>query len=99
MHRAVAYYNGPTGRAGLYEYCGLQINAIVNSITFAAVPNSAVQKGESFSAAVALSSAIAPAIGPARCRVTLSGGNNAAPAAFYTLGADNAFNLIIHTKK
>jgi hypothetical protein len=34
LHRAVAYYDSPNGRVGLYEYCTVQISALSNSISF-----------------------------------------------------------------
>jgi hypothetical protein len=98
LHRAVAYYDTPEGRAGLYEYCGVRINALANSVTFAAVPNGSVQKGETLTTAVRVSSSQFQRVGGAVCRVSMTVGGEVLPGS-YTVGQDNAFSLLIYTGK
>ena len=38
LHRVMAYYQTPAGRAGLYEYVRLQINELANSVSIEAIP-------------------------------------------------------------
>lgn len=34
LHRTIAWYDTAEGRVGLYEYCGLLINALAESVRF-----------------------------------------------------------------
>jgi hypothetical protein len=99
LHRAVAFYDSPGGSVGLYDYCTAQISAIANSVSFAPVLQSSVQKGESFNTTVRLASSLFKNLGAPRCRVTIAGNNNTAPSALYTVGQDSSFSLVIHTEK
>jgi hypothetical protein len=99
LHRIVSWYDSPGGRVGLYEYCGVQINALTNSVSFTPIPPSTVQKGEDLNTTVQLSSSLFQSIGSARCGVSIQGNNNPAPPAVYTVGRDNDFLLQIHTEK
>jgi hypothetical protein len=99
LHRAVAWYDAPEGRVGLYEYCGLLINALAESVRFEAPPAAAVQRGESFTGIIKLDSAVFKEIGSVFCRVGVAGRNNAAPDVFYPLEGNNAFTLPIHTAR
>ncbi|MDR0710676.1 MAG: hypothetical protein LBF77_11490 [Spirochaetaceae bacterium] len=87
LHRAAAYYDGPAGRTGLFDYCNLQINNLINSVSFAAIPSAPVEKGQLLTVMVGLSSAITPRLGNIPCKVSVLDGTGAAagiPAAFYT---------------
>jgi hypothetical protein len=99
LHRAVAYYpDGQAGgRAGLYEYCRLQIDNLAHSVSFAPLPSQTVEKGETLNTRVSVVSNIIPSIGNIPCRVMIAGRNNPAPTVFYTAGEDNSFVLPIHT--
>jgi hypothetical protein len=99
LHRTVAYYDSPGGRVGLFDYCGVQINAIANSVSFAAVPPQSVQKGESLNTTIRLSSTMFRSIGAVDCRVTIIDSKNGSPVAPFTVGQDNAFLLQIHTNR
>jgi hypothetical protein len=99
LHRAVAYYDSPKGRVGLYEYCTIQMSALFNSISFSSIPAQTVRKGDSLTTTVTVSSTLYQHIGPALCRADIAGGGSAAPTVGYSLDADNAFLLQIHTAK
>jgi hypothetical protein len=99
LHRAVAYYDSPGGRVGLYEYCGLQINALGEGVSFDSLPSAVVQQGESFTQTIKLSSRTVREIGSALCRVRLVGNNNGSPDVVYPVGRNNSFVLQIHTAR
>jgi hypothetical protein len=87
LHRTAAYYDGPAGRTGLFEYCNLQINNLINSVSFTEIPSASVEKGQHLNVTVRLSSAITPQIGNIPCKVSILDRTGAAagiPAAFYT---------------
>ena len=95
LHRITAYYEGPSGRAGLYEYVRLKINELANSVSFENIPARIVQKTEALETAVRLKSAYIPDIGPLDCRVSIIGINDASWP--FTVGSDNSFNFSIYT--
>ena len=99
LHRAVAWYDSPDGRVGLYEYCAGGINALADSISFAPIPYGSVQKGETLNATVRVSSTRFQRIGAALCRVSMRVGKEVLPSRPYTVGQDNAFSLLIYTGK
>ena len=99
LHRAVAWYDAPEGRVGLYEYCGLWINALAESLRFDSLPAAAVQQGESFTRIIKLSSPMIGEIGAISCRVELAGRNNGSPEALYPLDGNGSFTLLIHTAR
>jgi hypothetical protein len=99
LHRAAAYYDGPGGRVGLYEYCGVQINAIAGSVGFDALPPTAVQRGAPLACAVKLSSAMFPVIGTVPCRVVFVENRGAVPPAEYPLERNNSFALQASTAR
>jgi hypothetical protein len=98
LHRAVAWYDGPGGRVGLYEYCGARIHALANSVSFAAIPYGSVQKGETLLTTVRVSSSQFQRIGGALCRVSMAVGKELLPST-YAVGRDNAFSLLLYTDK
>jgi hypothetical protein len=99
LYRAVAYYDSPDGRVGLYEYCAARINALANSVSFAPIPYGSVQKGETLNTTVWVSSSQFQRIGAALCRVTITIDKELLPSQPYTVGQDNAFSLLIYTDK
>jgi hypothetical protein len=99
LHRAVAWYDTGSGRAGLYNYCAVQINTIANSVFFAPVTAGSVQKGADINTTVRLSSSLFQSVGSARCGVSIRGNDNSAPQAVYTVGEAGSFILQIHTDK
>jgi hypothetical protein len=97
LHRAVAYYDGPDGRVGLYNYCSVRLNAIAGNAGFDPLPTAAVQRGSAFTGTIRLSSGIFPEIGAVPCRVVITGKSNNTPPAEYSLEKDNSFALEIPT--
>ncbi|MDR3174243.1 MAG: hypothetical protein LBU19_08340 [Treponema sp.] len=95
LHRALAYYDAPGGRVGLYDYCGLQINAI--AITFDPLPAVSVLRGRSLSCTVRLSSAAFAEIGAVPCRVAIVGKSGGIAPEEYPLEKDNSFTLRLPT--
>jgi hypothetical protein len=99
LHRAVAYYDAPEGRVGLYEYCGLRINALADSVNFETLPAAVLRQGESFTKIIKLSSTMAKETGSVFCRVGVAGRNNGSPDVFYPLDGNGSFTLQIHTAR
>jgi hypothetical protein len=97
LHQMTASYNSPQGKVSLFDYCRVQMNALSGTVSFMNTPGQKVPKGETLSANIRLSSSLISAIGTVPCRVTISGRNNGAPAAIYTVGLDNSFLLEIKT--
>jgi hypothetical protein len=99
LHRAVAYYDAPQGRTGLYEYLIAQSQALAGSLSFEALPNQRAQKNSTFQTTVKLRSSQFERVGPFECRVGISGGQIDPLSANYKVGNSNAFNLQIKTAK
>jgi hypothetical protein len=97
LHRAVAYYDGPDGRVGLYDYCGIRLNAIAGNAGFDSLPAAAVQRGRPFTGTIRLSSGMFPEIGAVPCRVVITGNNNNVPPVEYPLEKNNSFAVRIPT--
>jgi len=97
LHRIMAFYDTPSGRAGLYEYAKLQISELANSVSIASIPNQTVSKSDNLDTVVKLQSAQIPSLGPFNCRVTVQGRNTNIPVVNYTVTNDNSFLLIIKT--
>jgi hypothetical protein len=99
LHRAVAYYDGPAGRTGLYDYCRVQLNTLAASVSFAPLPKADLQRGQTLTRTVTLSSGMFPEIGPLSCRVEIIGHHNESPAVEYHLERDNSFTLRLLTPR
>jgi hypothetical protein len=99
LHRALAWYDAPEGRVGLYEYCGLRINALADSVSFEALPAAAIRQGESFTQIIKIDSSMVGEIGSLSCRVGLTGRNNGSPDVLYPLDGNGSFTLVIHTAR
>jgi hypothetical protein len=99
LHRAVAWYDTPEGRVGLYDYCGLRINALADSVRFEALPAAAIQQGASFTRIIKISSTMLNEIGSVSCRVGLTGRNNGSTDVFYPLDGNGSFTLLVHTAR
>jgi hypothetical protein len=100
LHRAVAYYDTPDGRTGLYDYCGVQIDAIAASVSFGPLPPMSVRRGEPLVFPAALSSGMFPEIGAVFCRATVTGGG-ASPAEYaeYPLERNGTFTARMLTAR
>jgi hypothetical protein len=97
LHRAVAYYDGPGGRVGLYDYCRVQLNVIAGNAGFESLPAAFVQRGRPFTGTVRLSSGTFPEIGAVPCRIVITRTNAAYPPQEYPLDKNNSFTLRIPT--
>jgi len=96
LHRITAYYEGPAGRAGLYEYVLMKINELANSVSFETIPTRTIQKTEMLETEVRLKSAQLPAQG-LKCLVSIL--NIEGASWSFTVGSDNAFKFLIYTDK
>jgi len=97
LHRIMAFYETPNGKAGLYEYARLQISELANSVSIASIPNQTVSKTDNLDTVVKLQSSQIPLIGPFNCRVSVQGMNKNIPVVNYTVTNDNTFLLTIKT--
>jgi hypothetical protein len=98
LHQAVAYYDEPTGKVGLYDYCVVQSNIIAGSVSFDSLPASVLQRGMSLTRTVSLSSGMFSEIGAVPCRVIITENNNAASPE-YLLEKNNSFTALIPTAR
>ena len=98
LHRAIAYHESPTGRAGLYGHVQSVINDLVNSIDMVTIPSQIVQTPNMLNVMVQFNSSKIDVIGPFDVRVSIHGMNIAPPQAHYTITADNSFLLQIRTQ-
>jgi hypothetical protein len=73
LHRMVAYYNTPSGQAGLYEYVRLKIGELANSLTIEPIPARTIQETEKLYTLVKLRSSVMPSTGFLDCKATLFG--------------------------
>jgi len=73
LHRIMAYYETPKGKAGLYEYARLQINELANSVSVEAIPARTVQETETLTTPVKLRSSIMPSTGLLDCQASIYG--------------------------
>jgi hypothetical protein len=97
LHRATAYYDSPNGRAGLYEYCLLQLNNLAHSVSFAPLPSVELEKGETLKVTVRLLSSLTREIGNISCRAAIVGVDGAEWP--YSIQQDNSFPLEIYTTR
>jgi hypothetical protein len=97
LHRAVAYYDTPDGKTGLYDYCGVQIEAIAASVSFGPLPTVSVRRGEPVVFAVALSSGLFPEMGAVFCRATVTGSGES--PAEYPLERNGTFTARMPTAR
>jgi hypothetical protein len=97
LHRIMAYYDTPKGRAGLYEYARLQINELANSVSIEAIPARSIQETEILEIPVKLRSSVIPATGLLDCQVSLfgAGGDN----IIYPFNSASDDPYILETKR
>jgi hypothetical protein len=75
LHRVMAFYETPSGRAGLYEYTRLQINELANSLSIEAIPARTIQETETLTTPIKIRSSIMPATGLLDCQASIYGKN------------------------
>jgi hypothetical protein len=91
LHRIMAYYDTPKGRAGLYEYARIQINELANSISIEAIPARSIQETETLTTTVKLRSSIIPATGLLDCQASLFGGGGDNITLPFNTASDDPF--------
>jgi hypothetical protein len=99
LDKMLAYYDGSEGRLSLFNYCSVQIQNIVSGIHFALPPHIKLQQGEPLNAVINLSSDTLQSIGPIRCRVRITDGNNIMQETLRAVGQDNSFSAYLQTEK
>jgi hypothetical protein len=94
LHRIMAYYETPKGRAGLYEYARLQIIELANSVIIEAIPARTIQETETLTTRINLRSSIIPATGLLECQASIFGisGDSIPPYPFNS-ASDNPYIL------
>jgi len=73
LHRMVAYYETPRGKAGLYEYAKLQINELASSVSIEPIPTRSIQETETLITIIKPLSSIIHATGLLDCQAILYG--------------------------
>jgi hypothetical protein len=108
LERVVSFYESKQGRTSLYLYCYMMIQELAGNIRFKPVfPYSiasnhvTAEKGQSLRTKIFIDSENnVKQIGAARCKIQVYGdGKIEIPEAYYNIGNDNAFDLIIYTDK
>jgi len=95
LHRIMAYYETPTGKAGLYEYALVKISELASSISIEAIPTRTIQETETLTTPIKINSSIMPSTGLLDCKAILYSGNanaNDVPYSF-NCASDKPYNL------
>jgi hypothetical protein len=93
LHRIMAYYETPKGKAGLYEYARIQINELANSVSIEPIPTRSIQETETLTTLIKLRSSIIPATGLLDCQAVLFGiGKDGIPYPFNS-ASDNPYKM------
>jgi hypothetical protein len=95
LHRIMAYYETPAGRAGLYEYVRLRINELANSVSIEAIPSVTIRETDTLNTPVKLRSSILPATGLLDCQASLYGISVNDVTFPFKSANDNPYNLQI----
>jgi hypothetical protein len=98
LHRIMAFYETPAGKAGLYEYARFQINELANSLSFEAIPARTIQETETLSTPIKLRSSIMPATGLLDCQAALFGGGAVSENSPFNSASDNPYILQMHNR-
>jgi hypothetical protein len=99
IHRIIAYYETPKGKAGLYEYAKIQINELANSVSIESIPTRSIQETEILTTAINLRSSIIPATGLLDCKATIYGISNDSIQYPFHSASDDPYNLQIRNIK
>jgi len=93
LHRIMAYYETPKGKAGLYEYARIQINELANSVSIEPIPTRSIQETETLTTLIKINSSIIPATGLLDCQAILFGiGKDGIPYPFNS-ASDNPYRM------
>jgi hypothetical protein len=97
LHRIMAYFETPAGKAGLFEYARLQISELADSVSIDPVPARTVQKTDDLNTVVRLRSSRIPAVGPLKCEVRLLGRNIEPNLVLYNVTDNNSLSFPVYT--
>ena len=99
LHRIMAYYETPKGKAGLYEYAKVQINELASSLNIEPIPTRSIQETETLTTLIKLHSSIIQSTGLLDCRAILFGvGKDGIPFPFNS-SSDNPYKMENHNIK
>jgi len=103
LHRIMAYYETPTGRAGLYEYARMKISELANSVNIESIPARTIQETENLTTRINIRSSIIPATGLLDCQASifgLSASGSGEDVIFpFKSASDDPYNLLIRNIK
>jgi len=99
LHRIMAYYDTPAGRAGLYEYVILQINELANSLSVEAIPMRTIQETENLVTRINLRSSKMPLTGLLDCQAVIYGMEGGGVTYPFNSASENPYNLQIRNMK
>jgi len=99
LHRIMAYYDTPAGRAGLYEYAILQINELANSLSVEAIPMRTIQETENLVTRINLRSSKMPSTGLLDCQAVIYGMEGGGVSYPFNSASENPYNLQIRNMK
>jgi hypothetical protein len=99
LHRIMAYFETPAGKAGLYEYAHLKINELANSLSIEAIPARTIQETESLSTKISLRSSILPATGLLDCQASIFGIGGGDIIYPFKTASEDPYNLQIRNIK
>ncbi|MDR1128305.1 MAG: hypothetical protein LBL20_03250, partial [Treponema sp.] len=98
LHRITAYYESPSGRAGLFEYAQMRMSELAHSLSVEPVPARTIQETESLNTLIRLKSSILPSTGLLNCEASILGAGVDITYPFTTASGD-PYNLQIRNLK
>jgi len=99
LHRIVAYYETPKGKAGLYEYAKVQINELANSVSVEPIPARSIQETDTLTTPVKLRSSVISTTGLLDCKAIIYGISNDNVQYPFHSASDDPYNLQIRNIK
>jgi len=71
LHRIMAYYETPSGKAGLYEYAKMRISELASSVSIETIPARTIQETEPLTTLIKVRSSVMPVTGPLDCQAVI----------------------------
>jgi acyl carrier protein len=99
LHRVTAYYEGPNGKVGMYEYVQLRINELTNSVKMEAIPARTIQETDTLYTPIRLQSSIIKSTGPINCQARLFGVDNEDIRFSFRTSSEDPYNLSVRDLK
>ncbi|MDR2597117.1 MAG: DUF4384 domain-containing protein [Treponema sp.] len=93
LHRIMAYYETPKGKAGLYEYAKVQINELASSVNIEPIPTRSIQETETLTTLIKINSSIIKSTGLLDCRAILFGVGKDGIPYFFNSSSDNPYKM------